>query len=62
MLTAYEGATVPQIFEYVPVPAFMALLGEANRGHDNQSHYDASGYDVLCHGCHSRKTARPRLR
>jgi hypothetical protein len=45
---------VPPIFEHVPVPTFMALLGEANQGHDNQNHCDASGYNVLCHGCHSR--------
>jgi len=32
----------------------MVRLGEANQGQDNQSHYDASGYNVLHHGCHSR--------
>jgi len=32
----------------------MVRLGEANQGQDNQSHCDASGYNVLHHGCHSR--------
>jgi hypothetical protein len=35
------------------VPTFMVRLGEADQGKDNQSHCDASGYNVLHHGCHS---------
>jgi hypothetical protein len=29
------------------------LLSVGQQGHDNQSHYDASGYEVLHHACHS---------
>jgi hypothetical protein len=61
MLMGHEVVPLPPIFDYVSVPTFMALLGEANRGRDNQSHCDASGYDVLCHGCHSRGTARLKV-
>jgi hypothetical protein len=32
----------------------MVRLDEANQGQDNQSHCDASGYDILHHGCHSQ--------
>jgi hypothetical protein len=34
------------------------LLGIGKHAHDNQSHYDKSGYDVLQHGCHSMGLAR----
>ena len=29
------------------MPTFMVRLGEADQGKDNQSHCDASGYNVL---------------
>jgi hypothetical protein len=38
------------MFEHVPVPTFMVLLGEANRGHDNQGYDDTHGYEILHHG------------
>ncbi|MBV9558959.1 MAG: hypothetical protein JOY90_00620 [Bradyrhizobium sp.] len=30
-------------------------LGEGKQAHDNQSHQDTSGYDVLHHGRHSKR-------
>src|SRR6476661_1628211 len=42
------------MFEHVPLPTVMVLLGVAERTDHNQSHYDKSGDDVLHHGCHSR--------
>jgi hypothetical protein len=40
-------------FERASVQAPFMLLGIRKHTHDNQSHYDESGYDVLQHGCHS---------
>jgi hypothetical protein len=37
----------------VPVPALRVLLAVGKQEHENQSRYDTSGYDVLCHGRHS---------
>jgi hypothetical protein len=34
------------------------FLGISKHAHDNQSHYDQSGYEVLKHGCHSTGLAR----
>jgi hypothetical protein len=34
------------------------FLGISKHAHDNQSHYDKSGYEVLQHGCHSTRFAR----
>jgi hypothetical protein len=34
------------------------FLGISKHAHDNQSHYDKSGYEVLQHGCHSTELAR----
>jgi hypothetical protein len=37
------------------------LLGEGKQAHNNQSHYDTAGYEVLHHGCHSTVVGRPNL-
>ena len=29
------------------------FLGVSHHAHDNESHYDKSGYEVLHHGCNS---------
>jgi hypothetical protein len=34
------------------------FLGISKHAHDNKSHYDKSGDDVLQHGCHSMGLAR----
>jgi hypothetical protein len=34
------------------------FLGISKHAHDNQSHYDKSGYEVLQHGGHSTGLAR----
>jgi len=42
-------------FEYASVQALSVLLvGIDKQAHDNQNRYDAPGYKVLHHGCHSR--------
>jgi hypothetical protein len=37
------------------------FLGISKHAHDNQSHYDKSGYDVLQHGCRSTGLARDEV-
>ena len=34
---------------------FIVFLGVSKEGHENQSRYDTSGYDILGHGCHSNR-------
>jgi hypothetical protein len=34
------------------------LLGVGKHAHENQSHQDQSGYEVLRHGCHSGLTLK----
>ena len=53
-LTGYERVPVAPIFEHVSVPTFMALLGEANRGHDYQGYDHTHGYEVMRHGATPR--------
>ena len=36
------------------------FLGISKHAHDNQSHYDKSGYEILHHGCDSTGLARYR--
>jgi hypothetical protein len=49
--------------EQVPVPAkFVMFLGIGKQAHENQSRYDTSGDDFLCHGClPSSGPTRPSL-
>ena len=45
----------------MPVPALIwMLLVVGKPAHENQSHHDTSGYDVLHHGCDSTG-ARPKM-
>ncbi|WP_164933850.1 hypothetical protein [Bradyrhizobium guangzhouense] len=38
-----------QVFEHVPIPALMVLLGVGKQDHKAYSDHNASGYEVLHH-------------
>jgi hypothetical protein len=52
------SAVLLKVFDRVPMHAPFVLLSVGQQGHDNQSHYDASGYEVLHHACHSTGLAQ----